>query len=193
MALRSIIAPFSYSPLLKSSPAIARTTLFPMTAFGTRRGTENIVRCLNCDYRQLVSPTKVSFRGLCGRGQQSGAEFRSIRAKSSSSGQDVAVGEESLGTSLKAERTLILYSKPGCCLCDGLKEKLEGGEISSEIQIEVRDITTNSEWWNLYQYEIPVLARVTSDGIEEPLPRLSPRLSADQVQKKILAHMRSGA
>lgn len=31
---------------------------------------------------------------------------------------------------------------------------------------QVRDITTNPEWERAYQYEIPVLARVRSDGTE---------------------------
>lgn len=30
----------------------------------------------------------------------------------------------------------------------------------------MRDITTNPEWEKSYQYEIPVLARVLSDGTE---------------------------
>ncbi|TVU28678.1 hypothetical protein EJB05_20207, partial [Eragrostis curvula] len=48
-----------------------------------------------------------------------------------------------------------------------------------------RDITTNPEWERLYRYEIPVLAKVLPDGTEEILPRLSPRLSVELVQKKI--------
>lgn len=30
----------------------------------------------------------------------------------------------------------------------------------------MRDITTNPDWERLYQYEIPVLARVREDGVE---------------------------
>ncbi|KAF7141744.1 hypothetical protein RHSIM_Rhsim06G0104800 [Rhododendron simsii] len=69
-------------------------------------------------------------------------------------------------------RKLILYSKPGCCLCDGLKEKLHAAfSLSSpdslhDVDLQVRDITTNPEWERAYQYEIPVLARVRSDGTE---------------------------
>lgn len=33
----------------------------------------------------------------------------------------------------------------------------------------MRDITTNPEWEKLYQYEIPVLARVREDGMEVDL------------------------
>ncbi|XP_058219921.1 uncharacterized protein LOC131330385 isoform X1 [Rhododendron vialii] len=69
-------------------------------------------------------------------------------------------------------RKLILYSKPGCCLCEGLKEKLHAAfSLSSpdslhDVDLQVRDITTNPEWERAYQYEIPVLARVRSDGTE---------------------------
>ncbi|KAL0546118.1 hypothetical protein IC582_016024 [Cucumis melo] len=73
-------------------------------------------------------------------------------------------------------RKLILYSKPGCCLCDGLKEKLHAAFLLSgpdslhDVHLQVRDITTNPEWERAYQYEIPVLAKVRSDGSERPIP-----------------------
>lgn len=47
----------------------------------------------------------------------------------------------------KKKRRLVLYSKPGCCLCDGLKEKLHlvfmmGGEgsVSDDVELEVNPI-----------------------------------------------------
>ncbi|XP_040969978.1 uncharacterized protein [Gossypium hirsutum] len=90
-------------------------------------------------------------------------------------------------------RKLVLYSKPGCCLCDGLKEKLHaafslsGPDPLHDVVLQVRDITSNPEWEKAYQYEIPVLAKVLSDGSEEILPRLSPRLGVELVHKKIAA------
>ncbi|CAN8246898.1 unnamed protein product [Cochlearia groenlandica] len=90
-------------------------------------------------------------------------------------------------------RRLVLYSKPGCCLCDGLKEKLNsafslsGSDSLHDVVLQVRDITTNPEWERAYQYEIPVLAKENSVGKEEILPRLSPRLSVEIIQKKLLA------
>ncbi|XP_051129324.1 uncharacterized protein LOC127250208 [Andrographis paniculata] len=96
-------------------------------------------------------------------------------------------------SSSSVTRKLILYSKPGCCLCDGLKEKLDaafalpGSNSLSDVQLQIRDITSNPEWEKLYQYEIPVLARVMDDGTEETLPRLSPRLGVELVRKKIAA------
>ncbi|KAG8493898.1 hypothetical protein CXB51_011347 [Gossypium anomalum] len=108
-------------------------------------------------------------------------------------------------SSASKPRKLVLYSKPGCCLCDGLKEKLHAAFSLSvpdplhDVVLQVRDITSNPEWEKAYQYEIPVLAKVLSDGSEstsheqyqsffqEILPRLSPRLGVELVHKKIAA------
>ncbi|KAK1287978.1 hypothetical protein QJS10_CPB19g01804 [Acorus calamus] len=93
-------------------------------------------------------------------------------------------------------RSLVLYTKPGCCLCDGLKEKLGvafslGGPDSLHgVRLQMRDITENPEWERRYQYEIPVLARLLPDGSEEILPRLSPRVGAELLQKKLAAALR---
>ncbi|KAM6543392.1 hypothetical protein CsatB_007839 [Cannabis sativa] len=90
-------------------------------------------------------------------------------------------------------RKLVLYSKPGCCLCDGLKEKLQaafllsGPDSLNDIDLQIRDITSNPEWEKAYQYEIPVLAKLLPDGTEVTLPRLSPRLGVELVHKKIAA------
>ncbi|KAB2629118.1 hypothetical protein D8674_033913 [Pyrus ussuriensis x Pyrus communis] len=107
-----------------------------------------------------------------------------------------AVSSSFSSSSSKPSRALILYSKPGCCLCDGLKEKLQaafllsGPESLHDVDFQVRDITSNPEWESAYQFEIPVLARVLSDGTEETLPRLSPRLGVELVQKKISAALK---
>jgi len=76
---------------------------------------------------------------------------------------------------------LILYSKPGCHLCDGLAEKL--AQVTSlAIEVEIRDITTQAAWFNAYQYEIPVLVWRSPSG-EIILPRLSPRAPVSQLEK----------
>ncbi|CAO2821636.1 unnamed protein product [Amaranthus hypochondriacus] len=91
-------------------------------------------------------------------------------------------------------RKLILYSKPGCCLCDGLKEKISAAfSLSSptesdplhDVELQIRDITTNPDWEKAYQYEIPVLAILRTDGVEVTLPRLSPRLGVEIIRRKI--------
>lgn len=76
---------------------------------------------------------------------------------------------------------LILYSKVGCHLCEGLQEKLE--QITDlDIQLEIREITTNPDWFDRYQYEIPVLC-LESNGTEQPIPRFSPRADVAHVRK----------
>ncbi len=87
-------------------------------------------------------------------------------------------------------KTLILYSKPGCHLCEGLQEKLE----TLPVQLEVRDITLNEAWFQKYQYEVPVLCQLISASekpSEKPLPRLSPRATAAQVAQMIQTHIGS--
>ncbi|MBD2277222.1 glutaredoxin family protein [Aphanizomenon flos-aquae] len=85
---------------------------------------------------------------------------------------------------------LILYSKPGCHLCEGLQEKLEQiKNLSSEL--EVRDITTRDDWFAAYQYEIPVLHLLTNDGTEKSIPRPSPRLSVERLEKMLSDYVKS--
>lgn len=84
---------------------------------------------------------------------------------------------------------LVLYSKPGCHLCEGLEEKLAA---LPGYEVEIRNITTRSDWFQAYQYEIPVLCYpvATSSGVRDyPLPRLSPRASAVQVDRMIQKHI----
>ncbi|MGB7086920.1 MAG: glutaredoxin family protein [Phormidesmis sp.] len=91
-------------------------------------------------------------------------------------------------------KTLILYSKPGCHLCEGLQEKLE----TLPVQLEIRDITTNEQWFQTYQYEVPVLCHLAewsgdsaAPRSEQRLPRLSPRASVAQVARMIQTHLGS--
>ncbi|MEO0535412.1 MAG: glutaredoxin family protein [Cyanobacteria bacterium P01_A01_bin.123] len=80
---------------------------------------------------------------------------------------------------------LILYSKPGCHLCEGLQEKLAQVR-NPQFELEIRDITSRPDWFQAYQYEIPVLCWVSEGGVspaEKALPRISPRASAAQVAR----------
>ncbi|XHX78305.1 MAG: glutaredoxin family protein [Stenomitos frigidus ULC029] len=111
---------------------------------------------------------------------------------------------------------LILYSKPGCHLCEGLQEKLV--QIQSlDLTLDVRDITTRDDWFQAYQYEIPVLVLVRGEGRGEdekgeageaiqnsklktqnsklhpssliPLPRPSPRATVPQLEKMLRQYL----
>jgi hypothetical protein len=77
---------------------------------------------------------------------------------------------------------LILYSKPGCHLCEGLQEKLE--QISTvQFSLEIRDINQEATWFQAYQYEVPVLTqRSPLTGAECLIPRPSPRMTVSQLE-----------
>jgi len=80
---------------------------------------------------------------------------------------------------------LILYSKPGCHLCEGLQKKLvQILATHQELSLEVRDITTQEDWWQAYQYEVPVLF-LQIEGRSLPLPRPSPRATVGQIQQML--------
>ena len=78
---------------------------------------------------------------------------------------------------------LILYTKPGCHLCQGLQEKLAAVK-NIDFNLEIRDITTCEDWFAAYQYEIPVLCQKLPTG-EKPLPRLSPRASVAKLEQML--------
>lgn len=82
---------------------------------------------------------------------------------------------------------LVLYSKPGCHLCEGLQEKLE--QIRGlNLELEVRDITSREDWFQAYQYEVPVLCRNSTDR-EEILPRPSPRATVQQLERMLQKYL----
>ncbi|MGI0488383.1 glutaredoxin family protein [Pantanalinema rosaneae CENA516] len=95
-------------------------------------------------------------------------------------------GDEGAGT---MTHRLILYSKPGCHLCEGLQEKLE--QIQGlDFTLEVRDITSRDDWFQAYQFEIPVLlleATAPSGGETTvyPIPRPSPRANVKQLEQML--------
>lgn len=78
---------------------------------------------------------------------------------------------------------LILYSKPDCHLCEGLKEKLSNVK-SISFELEIRDITTDEDWFIAYQYEVPVLCQQLYNR-EKTLPRISPRASVAKLEQML--------
>lgn len=91
---------------------------------------------------------------------------------------------------------IILYGKPGCHLCEGLQEKLE--QIQNlEFELEIRDITTREDWFQAYQYEVPMLFLVDCRGTEGnqeeakelPLPRPSPRATVQHLKNMLMKYL----
>ena len=126
-------------------------------------------------------------------------------------------GSETSGEANDASRVrsrLVLYTKPGCCLCEGLEEKLgeifrggagaSSGDALRALDFETRDVSTNETWARQHAGEVPVLslvrAKAADDGQDdvsspgEPagdtetetfLPRPAPRLSAARLATRL--------
>jgi hypothetical protein len=96
---------------------------------------------------------------------------------------------------------LILYSKPGCHLCEGLQEKLEQiveTRNFASLQLEIRDIMTRDDWFAAYQYEgasalcnEPQRSRGQQRKTrrEEMIPRPSPRATVQQLEKMLRKYL----
>ena len=71
---------------------------------------------------------------------------------------------------------LVLVTRVGCCLCEGLEEKLHAAGVS----FEAVDVDRDPQLLARFDLEVPVLLD-RSTGAERVLPRVSPRLGAPQL------------
>jgi len=69
---------------------------------------------------------------------------------------------------------LLLYTRRGCCLCEGLEEKLR--QLEPAPALRLIDVDADPELRARYGLEVPVLVHRSAAG-DRPLPRVSPRLS----------------
>lgn len=60
-------------------------------------------------------------------------------------------------------RSVVLYGRPGCCLCDDARELLERVRQSHPFELDERDIEADDALLRTYLERIPV---VTIDGEE---------------------------
>jgi hypothetical protein len=56
-----------------------------------------------------------------------------------------------------------------------------------EFELEIRDITTNPDWFDRYQYEIPVLCKLNAQHQERELPRFPPRSPVEKLEVLLIA------
>lgn len=54
--------------------------------------------------------------------------------------------------------SLVLYSKPGCCLCDDVKPLLEMLAAECGLALRVNNILDDRRWYGTYRYRIPVVS-----------------------------------
>ena len=74
-------------------------------------------------------------------------------------------------------RQLLLFSRQGCCLCQGLEEKLRA--LLPQPQLLVHNVDADPALLARYDLEVPVLAIQQPGGGWRELPRLPPRLAGE--------------
>lgn len=88
----------------------------------------------------------------------------------------------------------LLYSRAGCCLCEGLEERLRA--LRPAPDLEVVDVDGDPELQARFGLEVPLLARLGEGGsgatdLQPPprlLPRVPPRLAGEALQRWLLKH-----
>lgn len=74
-------------------------------------------------------------------------------------------------------------------MCEGLEEKL--AQIHSiSFDLDVRDITSRADWFQAYQYEVPIICR-NNNGKEEQIPRPSPRATVSQLEQLLQKYLKT--
>lgn len=83
----------------------------------------------------------------------------------------------------------ILYSREGCCLCEGLEERLL--DLLPPDQLQVVDVDGDPALQARYGLSVPVLAQAAPTGEEpsiRPLPPVPPRLRGQGLQAWLHRH-----
>ncbi|WP_322782568.1 glutaredoxin family protein [Synechococcus sp. CBW1107] len=75
---------------------------------------------------------------------------------------------------------LLLYSRDGCCLCEGLEERLRS--LVPPPPLQVVNVDHDPDLQARYGLEVPLLA-VVRQGHAQLLPRVGPRLGGDGLQR----------
>ena len=66
---------------------------------------------------------------------------------------------------------VIIYSRPGCHLCDDAKAAILSAGCNDQIVLEEINIESSDELLNKYRYDIPV---IMIEGIESFIHRVDP-------------------
>jgi glutaredoxin len=67
---------------------------------------------------------------------------------------------------------VIIYSRPGCHLCEEAKAAIASAGCSDQFTLEEINIESDSELLRKYKYDIPV---ITIDGVEAFIHRVDPK------------------
>ena len=80
--------------------------------------------------------------------------------------------------------SLVLFTREGCCLCEGLEERLRELGLSADGAAPLLrriDVDGDPELQSRYGLEVPVLALQSADAAWRELPRVPPRLSGERL------------
>lgn len=83
---------------------------------------------------------------------------------------------------------VIIYSRPGCHLCDEAKAAIMSAGCSDQFTLEEVNIESDEELLTKYKYDIPVIA---IDGIESFIHRVDPSEFRTRI-KRIRSGFKSG-
>ena len=73
---------------------------------------------------------------------------------------------------------VVIYSRPGCHLCEEAKKVIEASGYRGEYTLEEINIESDPELLRLYRYDIPV---ITVDGVEA----FRHRLTSDEFKQRL--------
>ena len=77
----------------------------------------------------------------------------------------------------QAVADLVLFTRQGCCLCEGLEERLRG--LDPPPRLTLVDLDTDPELQARFGLVVPLLAEADDQGSPRLLPRVPPRLGGE--------------
>ena len=75
---------------------------------------------------------------------------------------------------------VVIYSRPGCHLCDEAKAAILSAGCSDQFVLEEIDIESDEELLRKYKYDIPVVA---INGMEMFIHRVDPKEFATRIKR----------
>ena len=83
---------------------------------------------------------------------------------------------------LKDQVQVILYSKPGCHLCEVMKKEMAKADCAELYKLQEINIESDAELFARYRYDIPVLM---IDGVEAFRHRVTADSFRDYLSKSV--------
>ncbi len=82
------------------------------------------------------------------------------------------------------KRDVVLYTRPGCHLCDEAKQAMQGADCRNEYTLHEINIESDRELLRRYQSDIPVIA---IDGVEAFRHRLTSEEFREALRRRAVA------